>query len=220
MGWFIAGPFLVAAPLALASLSGRARLLFIYSASIVSVSLLVYSAASNRAVQYALPLFPWLSIMGALTLRFLVQFAVRAWQNRKNTQAILLSATLALVGGTMIYSAADWRYRRFPERDFYPQSSYGDLFAELAARGITRFTVVDPGNRHLGKSGYAPLLRWNQLIWQQKGLNINHELERRAGSPMPLVSCQPVIFDRWAGAGSEKIGSCAVLWRSHEAGRS
>jgi 4-amino-4-deoxy-L-arabinose transferase-like glycosyltransferase len=211
-GWCVAGPLLLAAPVAVVGLSSRTRLLFVYAASIVSFSMLVYSAASNRALQYALPIFPWMAIIGALTLRHLGRVIANAWAGDKKPTAIAFAAMLTFGSGLLVYQAADWRYRRFPERDFYPQSSYGDLFAELTARGATRVTVVDPGNIHLGNRGYAPLLRWNQLIWQRKGLEIDHELEQRAGIHGPLASCQPTIVDRWRGGGAEKIGSCAVLW--------
>lgn len=212
-GWFVAGPFLVAAPLALASCTGRTKLLFLYATSIAGTSLVVYSAASNRAVQYALPMFPWLAIMAALTLRYLAQFVAESWREGKTAQAVALVAAFALAGGQLIYRAADWRYERFPERQFYAESSYGDLFAALSARGITKVTVVEPGVVHLGKPAYAPLLRWNQLIWQRKGMRIDHQIEQSPGARVPLASCNPRVFDRWPQAAQEKIGSCSVLWR-------
>jgi 4-amino-4-deoxy-L-arabinose transferase-like glycosyltransferase len=213
VGWFVAGPFLVAAPLALARCSGRTKLLFIYAVSIASVSLLVYSAATNRAAQYALPMFPWLSIVAALTLRYLVRFLAEAWRHGKKAQAVVLAGALILVGGQLVFRAADWRYHRFPARQFYPQSSYGDLFAKLSASGTMNLTVVDPGIWLLGKPGYAPALRWNQLIWQIKGMKITHELGQRVGNPVPLASCEPLVFNRWTGPAVERIGSCAVLRR-------
>src|SRR4051794_3932127 len=109
LGWFVAGPFLVAAPLALASSSGRARLLFVYAASIAGTSLLVYSVAANRAVQYALPMFPWLAIMGSLTLRYLCQFVAGTWRDGKTAQAVALAAAFALAGGQLVYRAAEGR---------------------------------------------------------------------------------------------------------------
>jgi hypothetical protein len=151
--------------------------------------------------------------MGALTLRYIVQFLARAWRDGKKAQVVLLGLALVSVSGQLIYRAADWRYHRFPERDFYAQSSYGDLFGELSARGFTKLTVVDPGKTHLGKPGYAPLLRWNRLVWQEKGMSISHELEQSADAHAPLASCEPLVFNRWTGPTVEKIGSCAVLWR-------
>ena len=211
-GWFVAGPFLVAAPLAFANCSGRSKLLFVYAASIATASLLVYSAASNRAVQYALPMFPWLSIVAVLTLRYLGQYVVRTWRDGKMALAVILGVVLISIGGQLTVRAATWRYQRFPERQFYPQSSYGNLFADLSARGVTKLTVVDPGVLHLGKPGYAPLLRWNRLIWQEKGMSIGHEFNQGAGSQVPLASCEPLVFDRWVAPDVEKIDSCAVLW--------
>lgn len=124
----------------------------------------------------------------------------------------LVSAAFLLVSGQLIYRAAYWRYQGFPSRQFYPQSSYGNLFAELSARGITTLTVVDPGQNHHGRVGYAPLLRWNRLIWQEKGMTIDHELKQLGSGQGPLASCEPRVFDRW-GSAAEHIGSCALLWR-------
>ena len=219
LGWFVAGPFLLAAPLAMAHCSPRERLLFIYSAAIVGASLLVFSAASNRAVQYALPMFPWLSIMAVLTLRYLVRVVVTSWRGGKTLLAIALGATLVMVGGQVTYRAAYWRYQAFPERQFYAQSSYGDLFAALSARGVTAVTVVDPGVRHLGIPGYAPLLHWNALIWRERGMTIRQEQQQRAEGAGPFASCEPTVFNRWSGPAVEHIGRCAVLWRAVEVAR-
>jgi hypothetical protein len=192
---------------------------FIYSASIDAASLLVFSAASNRAVQYALPMFPWLSIMAALTLRYLVQFVVKAWRNDKAAQAILVGTALMVVGGQLTCRAAYWRYQAFPARQFYAQSSYGDLFTDLSARGIAKITVVDPGVRHLGVPGYAPLLHWNALIWRERGMTIVQERRMRVDGAGPFASCEPRVINRWSGPTLENIGSCAVLWPSPQAAR-
>ena len=211
-GWIVAGPFLVATPFALAECTGRTRLLFIYAASIAGTSLLVFSAASNRAVQYALPMFPWLSIMGVLTLRYLLRFVRDALREGKKAQAVVLGLALLLAGGQMPNRAAEWRFQRFPERQFYAQSSYGDLFGEVSARGVSKLTVVDPGKIHLGKPGYTPLLRWNRLIWRERGMAIDHLYQQPSSSTLPLASCEPLVFERWTGAAAEKVGSCVVLW--------
>ena len=213
LGWFFAGPFLLCAPLSFRSLSPRPRLLFLYAASIAATSLLVYSAASNRALQYALPMYPWLAIVAALTLRYLAWFLSERWQDGRKALVVVASAALLLVTGQLTYRAAYWRYQGFPERQFYPQSSYGDLFAELSARGVTTLTVVDPGQNHHGRVGYAPLLRWNRLIWREKGMTIAHELKESGGERGPIASCEPHVFDGWSGPAMEKVGSCAVLWR-------
>ena len=212
LGWFAAGPFILAAPLALPTLRGRTRLVFIYAASIVAFSLFVYSAAANRALQYALPIFPWLALIAALTLRHLVRLLVETWGEGSKATAIGFGGALGLAGVLLIFQAADWRYRRFPERDFYPQSSYGDLFADLATRGVRHFTIIEPGYGHFGKPAYAPLLRWHQLIWQEKGLTSKRELKLHPGVRAPLASCQPSVIGGWTGPGMERIGSCAVLW--------
>lgn len=211
-GWFAAAPILLAVPLVLRSLRGRSKLLLTYAIVITVVALTVLSAASNRALQYALPLFPWLAIMGAFTIRLLAQTLTKALLRRDALQSALLGLLLVTIAGQALYNGIDWRYRRFPERDFYPQSSYGDLFATLAARGTARFTVVDPGYPHLGKEGYQPLLRWNRLIWQRKGFAIGHLSKTPAERLEPLVTCQPEVIAGWPASARETIGMCAVLW--------
>jgi len=213
LGWFFAGPFLLGAPLAFRNCPGRARLLFLYAASIACTSLLVYSAASNRALQYALPMYPWLSIVAALTLRYLAQFLAERWRQGDKALVSVVGAAFIFVSGQLTYRAGYWRYEGFPKRQFYPQSSYGNLFAELSARGVRSLTVIDPGQDHHGTVGYAPLLRWNRLIWQEKGMTVDHELKQRGNEGGPVASCEPLVFDRWSGPAFEKIGSCAVLWR-------
>lgn len=211
-GWFAGGVILIAVPLVFSSLPGRSKLLMVYVLSITLVSLAVFSSASNRAVQYALPMFPWLAIMGAFTLHHIARYVAKFWRSGQRLQSGMLTLILVTLTGQAVYNCADWRYHRFPERDFYPQSSYGDLFAALAGRGITRFTVMDPGYRHLGTTGYHPLLRWNTLIWERKGLEINHVTELSGDAAEPLATCQPTIFASWPATGRETIGQCAVLW--------
>ncbi len=212
LGWFVAGPFLVAAPLALASCSGREKLLLVYSASIVCTCLLVLSAASSRLAQYALPMFPWMAILAVLTLRHLVHWVRALWRDGKAAQAIVLALVLLMTGAQLSYRAAKWRYELFPARESYAQATYGDLFARLHARGVRKLTVVDPGVHNLGAPGYTPLLRWHRLIWHARGMEIGHELVQSANASIPLASCEPIVIDRWSGRRAEKIGSCAVLW--------
>lgn len=128
-------------------------------------------------------------------------------------EALSLAAALGLTGVVLVQQAVDWRYHRFPERDHYAQSSYGDLFAELAARGVTGLVVVDPGSTHLGRPGYAPLLMWHQRVWRERGLFVRRMLAVTPGLDEPVASCQPAVIAAWSGWPSERIGSCAVLWR-------
>ncbi|WP_114228134.1 MULTISPECIES: ArnT family glycosyltransferase [Sphingomonas] len=217
VGWFIAGPFLVAAPLAFSKLPSRAKLLFFYALAIAGFSLLVLSTATNRALQYALPVFPWLAIIAALSLRHLVGMVSGAWRSNRRVEAITLGTALGLTGLVLVQQSIDWRYHRFPERDFYPQASYGDLFATLAARGTTAVTVVDPGSLHLGRPGYAPLLRWHQLVWRERGLVAHRVMAEAPGLSGLLASCQPAVIAGWTDA--QAVGSCEVRW-SKPVGRS
>jgi hypothetical protein len=213
-GWFFAGPFLLALPLALRWTKGRERVLLLYSLSVAGTALLVYSAASTRAMQYALPVFPWLAIAAAIILRHLIlRFVVAPWRADRRATAALIGGGMLLVLVQLGERAAYWRYDGFPSRQFYPVASYGMLFEELAARGLKGITVIDPGV-HLPVAHYTPLLRWNRSVWQLKGFEAAHQpvLDRRVQGP--VASCDPNVYRLWAGLpGKERIGLCAILWR-------
>ena len=212
-GWFFAGPFLLAFPLVFRHLSGRSRLLAIYSAAISLTTLSIYSAAATRAIQYALPVMPWLAIAAALTLRHLVTGYVRApWQAGRRAQASLIALGLSLVTAQLTSRAVYWRTEGFPARQFYPQASYGDVFAMLAGRGVLDFVVVEPGYTHLGVPGYAPLFRWNRLVWMERGLRIDRALTIATHPGRVQASCVPDVIRQWHGQPLEFVSGCAIRW--------
>jgi 4-amino-4-deoxy-L-arabinose transferase-like glycosyltransferase len=212
-GWFFAGPLLLGVPLAWLALRGRQKLLALYAASIVVGGLAVYTAAENRAMQYALPLFPWLSMLGALTLRHLANaFVVEPWLKGRKTAAILVGIALLAVLGQLADRAAWWRYHGFPDRQYYAQSSYGDLFSAMQKRGVAKLFVVDPGVVHYEVPGYAPMLRWNRLVWNERGLRTTHLLSDPGPQASPVASCEPAVTVGWRGPLIERVGECAVRW--------
>ena len=156
-GWFLAGPLLLTLPLALRGLGTRERMLALYAGCIVVAALAIYSAAATRAIQYALPLFPWLAMLAAIALKRLLQkFAIDPWKAGKRLVPVALVLTLCLLGTQLTARAFWWRYEMFPARQSGPQASYGDLFAALAARGITHITIVDPGFQREDERGLFP----------------------------------------------------------------
>jgi hypothetical protein len=164
-------------------------------------------------MQYVLPLFPWLAILSAIGIRHLIiRFIVQPWSQGQRAAPVILACLLAGSVGLLSDRALWWRYEGFPARQFYPQSSYGDLFAELAGRGVSRLVIVDPGAGHPDHGGYTPLLHWHRLVWARQGLTTNHYLTDRR-SPQPVASCEPDVFKGWAGRNVERIGQCAVRWR-------
>lgn len=203
IGWFLAGPLLLLTPLAVKGLGARARVLTIWSIYISLTLILIYSLSSTRLVHYALPAFPWLSIVAALTLRSLcTRFIAEPFRNGSRAKALLLAAAGLLLVQQLGARAFHWRYEAFPERQFYPQASYGALFAQLHAQGIRKVTIVDPGFDLEGVPGYMPLLHAYRLIWSESGLSTHHRFGVR-GRPQGIVaSCEPNVVARLARLGT------------------
>jgi len=213
-GWFFAGPLLLALPLGLRGLGRREHLLSLYAGCVVLVALAIYSSAANRAMQYALPLFPWLAMLVAIALkRLLCAFVLRPWHGGRHLAPFALTLALCLLGAQLTERALWWRYEMFPARQSGPQASYGELFATLAGRGVTQMTVVDPGFVREEEKGYSPLLRWHRLVWATKGLRVTHVLSETKATAGLLASCEPTVYALWQHSAMERVGLCAVRWR-------
>ena len=194
IGWFFAGPLLLLVPLVWRDLHGKSRALMIWSLYTAACVALIYSFSSTRLVHYALPAFPWLSIVSALGLRGLSRrFVARPLDQGRKAQAAIIALAGLLVIQQLGARALHWRYEAFPERQFYPQASYGALFAHLHASGIRQVTVLDPGFSLEGTPGYIPLLHAYTLIWSEAGLTVDHRF-RLVRRPAGLVaSCEPTV---------------------------
>ncbi len=212
-GWFFAGPLLLLVPLGLRKLVVRERTLALYASCVVVGALAIYSAAATRAMQYALPLFPWLAMLVAIALKRLLRtYVTRPWWNGQRLVPLALGCALCLLGTQLTARAMWWRFEMFPARQSGAQASYGDLFTSLASRGVTAVTVIDPGFGRREERGYAPLIRWHKLVWARRGFTATHLLSEPATSAGLLASCEPSVTDRWQGRGVERIGLCAVRW--------
>lgn len=213
-GWFFAGPFLLAAPLALRYLGGKSRVLMLYSLCTAGATILIYSAASTRLLHYVLPAFPALSIAAALTLRCLARkFVAEPLRSRSGlAQPVALALVALLVLGQLGARSFYWRTEGFAAREFYPQASYGDLFAALSSRGITEATAVDPGFA-LAEENYTPLLRAYRLIWREKGLAVGHRVSLEQAPGPVVASCDPATAAalRRLGAEIAKVPGCAAV---------
>ncbi len=215
-GWFFAGPLLIGAPLAFRLLRGKARTLFLYSLAAAAAPLLVYSFATTKLIHYVLPAFPWLAVLVALALRAFWRrcFAAAPGERPRVTAtgALLLLAAAALLAW-LGWRSADWRYRAFPEREYYTQALYGELFASLSRHRVARVTIVDPGFTLEGKPHYTPMLRSYRLMWSERGL----ETEERAELPLVpagvLASCDPGTTARLVRLGPDIAGvrGCAAI---------
>lgn len=213
-GWFFAGPFLLAAPLALRYLRGKSRALMLYSLCTAGMTILVYSAASTRLLHYVLPAFPALAAAAALALRCLAhKFVAAPLRSRSGlVQPLTLALVALLVFGQLGARSLYWRTEGFAAREFYPQASYGDLFAALSSRGVTEAVAVDPGFA-LAEPNYTPLLRAYRLIWREKGLEVGHRVKLEQASGPVIASCDPVTAAALRRRGPEIAGvtGCAAV---------
>jgi 4-amino-4-deoxy-L-arabinose transferase-like glycosyltransferase len=215
-GWFFAGPFVLAAPLALRDLRGKSRALMLYSLCTAGVTILIYSAASTRLLHYVLPAFPALAAAAALSLRCLAhKFIVSPLRRRGGlsaVQPVALAFVALLVFGQLGARSLYWRTDGFAAREFYPQASYGDLFAALSNRGVTKAVAVDPGFA-LAETNYTPLLRAYRLIWRERGLMVEHRVSLEQASGPVVASCDPVTAAALRRRGPEvaNVPGCAAV---------
>jgi 4-amino-4-deoxy-L-arabinose transferase-like glycosyltransferase len=211
-GWFFAGPLLLSVLLAVRLVQGRARLLLLWSLYVACGGLLVFSISSTRLIHYALPVFPWLAIAVAVALRALGKhYLVEPWREGKKAAPAVAAIALTLLTAQLTARATDWRYEGFPERQFPPQSAYGDTFRHMAERGITNVIVVDAGFEGGNKRYYVPLLRAYELIWREKGFAIEHRITMPTHFDRPVVSCEPNTREVWARPDVRWVGPCAVI---------
>jgi len=215
-GWFFAGPVLIGAPLAFRLLRGKARTLFLYALACASAPLIVFSFATTKLIHYVLPAFPWLAILVALALNAVRRrhFAVAAGERPRiaGTSLLLLFAAAALFAW-LGWRSADWRYRAFPERQYYAQALYGELFASLARHHVARATIVDPGFTLEGKPHYTPLLRSYRLIWSERGLATEERSDVPTIPTGVLASCDPATAARLVRLGPDigGVAGCSAI---------
>ncbi|MEO5773086.1 MAG: glycosyltransferase family 39 protein [Sphingomicrobium sp.] len=213
IGWFFAGPLLLLVPLALREIKGKSRALAIWSLYTALAVVTVFSFSSTRLVHYALPAFPPLSILAALSLRVLFnRFVGRPFGEGRRGIAITFALAGLLLVGELASRSLHWRYQAFPKRQFYPQASYGALFEQLHARGVRQLTVIDPGFDLEGTPGYAPLLHAYRLMWSESGLKVERRLSS-SGARGLLVSCEPTVAMHLARLGSPvaNVGGCKAV---------
>lgn len=211
-GWFFAGPLLLVAPFGIGRVRGKSRLLLRYSLSIALTLLAVLSLSSTKLTHYFLPAYPMLAIAAALMLRGLLDRVVARAQTPPARLALVVAVSipLALLGAR----AGFWRYVSLHNLHDTEPGRYGELFPRLAARGIGRATVVDPGFRLNDWATYAPILRSYQLIWAARGLATDRIAEREPGAARGvLVTCHLATAPRLLAIGPDLAGveGCAAV---------
>lgn len=218
-GWFLAGALLLLLPIVFADVKGKARAALTYSLCIAGVSLVALSFASTKLLHYALPIFPLLAVAAAIIARAMAGKIAGAWArgSRPSAASGLLVLLCALLTANFAATAVHWRYRGFPERQFYTQAMYGSLFASLQRQGAHRIHVIDPGFVLEGVPHYAPLLRGYQLMWRDRGLDVRHHVDAGSveGQRGVVASCDPLSADalRRRGPVMAEVEGCVAIRR-------
>ena len=211
-GWFFAGPLLLAILLAFPQVRGSARLLLLWSLFVAGGTLLIYSVASTRLIHYALPVFPWLAIAVAISLRTLARRYLRTpWQQGSRLVPIVSTLFIAMLTVQLTARAAWWRTEGFPHRQVPPQAAYGDLFEALSANGLTTVTVVDKGFSGGDRPNYLPLMRVYELIWRERGFRVDRRIAMPVRVDKVLASCEPASRDFWSHPRLLKVLQCGVI---------
>jgi 4-amino-4-deoxy-L-arabinose transferase-like glycosyltransferase len=213
IGWFLAGPLLVLAPMLFSFLRRRERAVFLYSLILAGSQIAICSFSATRLVHYILPAFPWLAIAAAVA-------GAALWKKYLTPTSVnnfVGVATIVMVGsGLCILTAKSllWRYREIPRA---PEALYGELFAEVAQRGYSKLLVSDPGrNLEGGKDPhYVPQLNAYRMIWSERGLAVEHRPHVPPSEGALLASCNPSVVSQFlkSSANISSVHGCAVIGR-------
>lgn len=212
---FSAGPLALLAPLGLLGRRTQSRQALLFALCCVVSQLVIISLPATRLIQYMLPALPWLAIACAIAMADrLPRYFARGRSPRKhflNPAAVLIAVTILFSSIT----AERLRYELVPKQDFYPQASYGTLFATLHAQGVDRLTVVEPGLNVSGLTAYAPQLDFYSLLWRQRGMTVSR-VERLAPTGGVVASCSPAAARALVAAGGRLVGidGCAARFDS------
>ena len=205
-GMFSLGPFALLVLVGARGIQGQARQALIFALCCVAAQLVLVSIPTTRLMQYVLPALPWLAIACSIVIvRRLPQLL---WRNKgrglQRTRP-LMAFVIATSFGTLVVPGIKLRYELLPGRAFYPEASYGALFASLHDLGVRRVTVIEPG---FGTEAYAPQLSFYSLIWNERGMAIDR---KKGGSPLGatgvLASCNPAWATTLQSMGAEEIGT-------------
>lgn len=216
-GGFSAGFPGAAAPLALVSARGRARLALLYCLCVAGGELAVLSSSATKLMHYAAPVLPFLAIMVAIAAREGLAVITRA--NREGRLGLVTptsaKALLMLFVGVVAVQAIRARTGYLPEREFYPQALYGELFQALAAKGLTALQVVEGGivKRSVIAEGvpgdYAPQFDFYRELANTHGMQVRRIAPAALQNPAAgalLASCDPDYTQRLRKLGPDLGG--------------
>ena len=199
-GAFSAGMLALAAPLALLSARGRARLGMIYSLCVTVGILAVLSFSATKLNHYGITACPFIAIFTAIGAQEGLKALGRAKARGQmqvltpRTAYVLLALVLGLIGARSASARVGW----LAQREFYPQASYGELFSELSARGVRSVRVIEGGVVRPGVAAdgvardYAPQLDFYRLLANSRGMDVVRiapDKLQAQGRDVVLASC-------------------------------
>lgn len=215
-GLFSAGPLALLAPLGLVGAKGQSRQALLFALCCVLAQFVIVTVTATKLVHYILPALPWLAIACAITVKERLPrfFGIRD-ASRPNFRRIALpSALLAVAVANIGLRTAVMRYDLLLQRAYYPQASYGALFAALYDRGVRRVIVIDPGLPVEDFKAYQPQLRYYAMLWGRRGMTIQQRQKLPGGTAeIPLASCDPKSRDMLLARGARAFGAwgCAAI---------
>ena len=215
-GAFSAGMLALAAPLALLSVRGSARLALVFSLCVTAGVLAVLSFSATKLIHYGITTCPWMAIFTAIGAHEGVKALGRA---NARGQAQMLSPKLAcsllvlvllVIGARSTYFRMGW----LVDHEVYPQALYGELFDALSARGVGSVRVVDGGVVRPGIAAdgvardYAPQLDFYRLLARSRGMDVARIAPaglEAPGAGVVLASCDPGYTPRLRSRGANLV---------------
>ncbi len=213
-GAFSGGLLAAAAPLALLSARGSARLALVFSLCVTAAILTVLSFSATKLNHYGFTAGPFIAISTAIGVREGIRALTHASARGKlriltpRVAYLLLALVLGAIGAQSAYARLIW----LPTQEFYPQARYGELFQALSAQGVRSVRVVEggvvgPGVVAAGVApDYAPQLDFYRLLANSRGMDVAR-ITPGALSTQPhgvvLASCDPAYAPRVKAFGAD-----------------
>lgn len=212
--FFSAGPLALLTPLALPGARGKARQGLLFSLCAAAGVLLVVSLSSTKLPQYMAPAYPFLAIACAIAAHAALQRG-QAGRLRPLTPLAARALIAATLAGVVVQGAY-FRYVLLPERAFFHQALYGELFASLAAQGWSGVSIVDPGVEAVGvPPAYAAQLRFYALMWSGRGFQADAAATPAAAARPVVASCDADTASAMARLGADvgHVPGCRAILR-------
>lgn len=212
---FSGGLLLLLVPFGAIVATARVRLGILFATCAATGVVLVFSVSATKLPWYIAPAFPFLSVAFALAVFALARSLVRTtWRSnvRLHSEAIVLVVAAAVVG------IAAYRYEPITREPVTSQAYYGLMFEALHGRGIREVDVVEGGDFNAeGFVGYAPRLRFYQLLWERRAFRVRTVARDLSGldrQPQTVnVTCDERVTDQLRRRGEPvvAVGGCVSI---------